>query len=86
MLPREFLKQNIVIIRFWCDRFGPGINKAEPAYGTYLKWALLWGWHVNAARGIQPNLPIFDESEETWRGLEDPSTAAPEPEAAGKER
>jgi glycosyltransferase involved in cell wall biosynthesis len=41
------------------------------AYGTYLKWALLWGWHVNAARGRMPPLPIFDESEETWRGLEE---------------
>jgi glycosyltransferase involved in cell wall biosynthesis len=41
------------------------------AYGTYLKWALLWGWRVNAARGRMPNLPIFDESEETWRGLEE---------------
>ena len=41
------------------------------AYGTYLKWSLLWGWHVNAARGRSPNLPIFDDSEETWRGLEE---------------
>ena len=41
------------------------------AYGTYLKWALLWGWHVNAARGRMPDLPIFDDSEETWRGLEE---------------
>jgi glycosyltransferase involved in cell wall biosynthesis len=41
------------------------------SYGTYLKWALLWGWHVNAARGRAPNLPIFDDSEETWRGLEE---------------
>jgi hypothetical protein len=40
-------------------------------YGTYLKWALLWGWHVNAARGREPNLPIFDEDEATWRGIED---------------
>jgi glycosyltransferase involved in cell wall biosynthesis len=40
------------------------------AYGTYLKWALLWGWHINAARGRSPNLPIFDDSEETWRGIE----------------
>ncbi|HEX6862569.1 MAG TPA: glycosyltransferase family 2 protein [Thermoanaerobaculia bacterium] len=46
------------------------------AYGTYLKWALLWGWHVNAARGVMPNLPAFDESETTWRPLEntDPRT------------
>ena len=40
-------------------------------YGTYLKWALLWGWHVNAARGRQPSLPIFDEDETTWRSLEE---------------
>lgn len=41
------------------------------AYGTYLKWAVLWGWRINAARGRMPDLPIFDESEETWRGLEE---------------
>jgi glycosyltransferase involved in cell wall biosynthesis len=41
------------------------------AYGTYLKWALLWGWHVNAARGRMPNLPIFDDDEATWRGLDE---------------
>jgi glycosyltransferase involved in cell wall biosynthesis len=41
------------------------------AYGTYLKWSLLWGWHINAARGRMPNLPIFDDSEETWRGIEE---------------
>jgi glycosyltransferase involved in cell wall biosynthesis len=40
------------------------------SYGTYLKWALLWGWHVNAARGRMPALPEFDESENTWRPLE----------------
>ena len=39
------------------------------SYGTYLKWALLWGWHVNAARGQMPNLPIFDEDKTTWRSL-----------------
>ncbi len=40
------------------------------AYGTYLKWAILWGWRVNEARGRKPNLPIFDDDENTWRGLE----------------
>jgi len=48
------------------------------SYGTYLKWALLWGWQVNAARGRMPPLPIFDDNEETWRGLEEaenPATA-----------
>ena len=40
------------------------------AYGTYLKWSILWSWRVNEKRGIQPGLPEFDESEETWEGLE----------------
>jgi glycosyltransferase involved in cell wall biosynthesis len=49
------------------------------SYGTYLKWALLWGWHVNAARGRMPALPEFDESEDTWRPLETTEqTPAPE--------
>ncbi|HEV7505969.1 MAG TPA: glycosyltransferase family 2 protein [Thermoanaerobaculia bacterium] len=53
------------------------------SYGTYLKWVLLWGWHINAARGRMPSLPIFDESEETWRGLDD--EAAPgRPAASGE--
>jgi glycosyltransferase involved in cell wall biosynthesis len=47
------------------------------SYGTYLKWALLWGWHVNAARGQMPNLPIFDEDETTWRGLAEGEQQAP---------
>lgn len=38
------------------------------AFGTYQKWSLLWGWRVNAKRGREPDLPVFDESEETWRG------------------
>jgi glycosyltransferase involved in cell wall biosynthesis len=41
------------------------------AFGTYMKWSILWGWHVNAARGRQPDLPLFDEDEEVWRGVED---------------
>jgi glycosyltransferase involved in cell wall biosynthesis len=47
------------------------------SYGTYLKWSLLWGWRINAARGRMPALPPFDDSEETWRGLEEGSSAAP---------
>lgn len=46
------------------------------AFGSYMKWSLLWGWHVNAARGIQPDLPPFDDSEEVWRPLEDGSAGA----------
>ncbi len=40
------------------------------AYGTYLKWSILWSWRVNEARGISPDLPEFDENEETWSGLD----------------
>ena len=43
---------------------------ALQAYGTYLKWAILWSWRVNERRGIRPDLPPFDDSEETWQGLE----------------
>ncbi len=41
------------------------------AYGTYVKWSLLWSWRVNEQRGVAPALPEFDESEETWQGLDD---------------
>ncbi len=47
------------------------------SYGTYLKWVLLWGWHINAARGRMPSLPIFDDSEETWRGLDEEPASRP---------
>ena len=40
------------------------------AYGTYLKWSILWSWRANEARGIAPNLPEFDEKAETWSGLD----------------
>ncbi len=36
------------------------------AFGTYLKWAVLWGWRANAARGRMPNLPAFDEDQSVW--------------------
>jgi glycosyltransferase involved in cell wall biosynthesis len=42
------------------------------SFGSYRKWALLWGWHANAALGRMPALPIFDEDETIWRGLEEP--------------
>jgi hypothetical protein len=41
------------------------------AFGTYMKWALLWSWRVNAARGIEPDLPVFDEDEAVWRDAEE---------------
>jgi glycosyltransferase involved in cell wall biosynthesis len=39
------------------------------AYGTYMKFAILWGWQTNAARGIEPDLPSFDDDSATWDGL-----------------
>ncbi len=39
------------------------------AYGTYLKWSYVWSWHVNHRRGIEPPMPPFDDSQNTWRGL-----------------
>ncbi len=38
------------------------------AFATYAKWSLLWSWQDGAARGRTPELPEFDEREETWRG------------------
>ena len=53
------------------------------AFGTYMKWSILWGWRVNARRGREPELPVFDDSLETWR---QPGEAGPEaPEAAEEE-
>ena len=40
------------------------------AMGTYQKWALLWSWRWNESRGLEPNLPVFDENAETWKGAD----------------
>jgi len=37
------------------------------SFGTYLKWAILWEWRANAARGVRPALPEFDDNAETWQ-------------------
>ena len=56
------------------------------AFGTYMKWSLLWSWRVNAARGIDPDLPVFDEDEEVWRDLDGAEEAGEEAETqAGRE-
>ncbi|MEM6793178.1 MAG: glycosyltransferase family 2 protein [Acidobacteriota bacterium] len=36
------------------------------AFGTYMKWSILWSWRINEARGLKPELPEFDDSEKTW--------------------
>ena len=41
------------------------------AYGTYTKWAYVWSWKINEQDGLKPNLPVFDDSEETWQGLDE---------------
>jgi hypothetical protein len=43
---------------------------ALQAYSAYMKYAILWGWRVNEARGIEPTLPDFDDEDATWEGLE----------------
>lgn len=48
------------------------------AFGTYMKWSILWGWRVNARRGREPELPVFDENEEIWRPPGDEEQAEPE--------
>lgn len=40
------------------------------AYGTFAKWSTLWGWRKMSKFGWSPTLPEFDESDETWQGLE----------------
>ena len=37
------------------------------SFGTYLKWAILWEWRANDARGRKPNLPAFDDDDEIWK-------------------
>lgn len=36
------------------------------SYATYVKWAILWAWRVDARRGRAPQLPPFDENPSTW--------------------
>ncbi len=50
------------------------------AYSTYMKFAILWGWQTNAARGIEPQLPDFDDEESTWEGLEELKKEEGQPE------
>jgi glycosyltransferase involved in cell wall biosynthesis len=43
---------------------------ALQALSAYMKYSILWGWRTNAARGIEPQLPDFDDEDTTWQGLE----------------
>jgi len=37
-----------------------------PAWGTFLKYATLWGWRRGLAHGRTPQLPPFDEDPSVW--------------------
>ena len=39
---------------------------ALQAWGAFLKWAILWAWRRDEARGRAPALPPFDDDPETW--------------------
>ena len=41
------------------------------AYGTFVKWSVLWGWRMMSGLGFDPKLPEFDDNDETWAGLEE---------------
>ena len=43
---------------------------ALQAYSAYMKYSILWGWRVNQDRGVEPQLPDFDDDGQTWEGLE----------------
>ncbi|MDH3403572.1 MAG: glycosyltransferase family 2 protein [Acidobacteriota bacterium] len=36
------------------------------AYGTFLKYVMLWDYRVRERKGEELNLPAFDEDEKTW--------------------
>jgi glycosyltransferase involved in cell wall biosynthesis len=42
------------------------------SYASYLKWAKLWAWQVDARRGRSPRLPAFDQDETIWSFEEEP--------------
>lgn len=60
-------------VRAWVLRLGflDGVHGvlfcALQSHATFVKWATLWGWQVDAARGIEPALPEFDDDPDRWR-------------------
>jgi glycosyltransferase involved in cell wall biosynthesis len=53
------------------------------ASATYQKWALLWSWHHDARRGVQPILPAFEEDAETGLPGSGEAEGATRPAATG---
>ena len=61
----RFLRTYVFQLGF-LDGFHGLVFCSLQAFGTFLKWAILWGWRVTG----QPRLPEFDESAETWQLLD----------------
>jgi glycosyltransferase involved in cell wall biosynthesis len=61
----RFLRMYVLQFGF-LDGMGGLVFCMLQAFGTYLKWAILWEWRANAARGRAPNLPAFDEDDAVW--------------------
>jgi hypothetical protein len=59
---------------------------ALQSYSAYMKYAVLWGWRVNDARGIPPQLPDFDDEDSTWEGLESLETDENDPPPGAQPR
>ena len=45
------------------------------AYGAFLKYAMLWTWQADQKRGLEPDLPAFDDDPVTWRWPPSETTA-----------
>ena len=46
------------------------------SFTTYMKWSLLWSWRVDEARGVEPDLPEFDDDEDRWKRAEELGSAS----------
>jgi glycosyltransferase involved in cell wall biosynthesis len=68
----RFFRMYVVQAGFLDGRHGLVLCMLQ-SYGVFLKWARVWEWEMLAKRGLPVELPSFDESVETWRGIESSS-------------
>ncbi len=61
----RFLRMYVVQAGFLDGRYG-FILCALQAYGVFLKWARVWEYQCFEKNGWPLDLPVFDESRETW--------------------
>jgi len=64
----RFVRSYLLMAGFLDGRQGLMFSLMQ-AYGTFVKWATVWGWQQQAASGREPRLPEFDEDEAVWQGL-----------------